>query len=523
MKTRPELLKAARNSASFDIIVIGGGATGAGVAVDAASRGLKVLLLEQHDFGKGTSSRSTKLIHGGLRYLKQGNIKLVQEALQERGRLVKNAPHLVGHLSFLIPLYHYYEGPFYGAGLKLYDALAGSLGLKPSKFLSKEEVLKKLPNVKQEGLKGGLLYYDGQFDDSRLLISLIHTASDLGAICLNYTKVIDFIKEDGRVAGVIAQDFCSDEQLRFEAKSVICAAGVFSDNVRGLSDESREPFIRPSQGIHLVIPKDFFQDHTALMIPKTEDGRVLFIVPWQNRLLLGTTDTEKEHIELEPIPLESEISFILEEAGKYLTTPPKREDVLSVFAGLRPLIAQKGKLSKSLSRDHVIEISPSALITIVGGKWTTYRKMAEDAVDCFFKLHNMEKIPSQTHHLKLHGYKEGVDPALDFSKYGSDDKLVLEIEEQMPFHQEQIHPKLPFSVAEVIFSCRFELAIKIEDFLARRSRALLIDAQSAIEAAPLVAQIMAKELGYDSNWVEKEIANFRKLAEIYSLNSPKRE
>lgn len=523
MNKRADLLKEAKNTTSFDVIVIGGGATGAGVAVDAASRGLKVLLLEQQDFGKGTSSRSTKLIHGGLRYLKQGNIKLVQEALQERGRLVKNAPHLVSHLSFLIPLYHYYEGPFYGAGLKLYDALAGSLGLKPSKFLNKEEVIKKLPLVKQEGLKGGLLYYDGQFDDTRLLMSLLLTACDLGAICLNYVKVIDFLKEDGKIAGVVAQDFITDDLIRFEAKSVINCAGVFADTVRKLNDETAKPFIRPSQGIHLVLPKEFSEDHTALMIPKTEDGRVLFIVPWQNRLLLGTTDTEKEHIELEPKALESEVAFILEEAGKYLIKPPKVTDVLSVFAGLRPLIAQDGKLSKALSRDHVIEISDTNLITIVGGKWTTYRKMAEDAIDCYFKTHHLPLIPSKTADLKLHGYKEGVDPRIDFSKYGSDDQLLLEIENEQPLHKEPIHPKLPFSIAEVIFSCRYEMAIRIEDFLSRRSRALLLDAKSSMEAAPLVAKIMAKELGHEIQWIEKEVANFRKLAEIYCLNSPKRE
>lgn len=523
MMNRNESLKKAINTQEFDLIVIGGGATGMGCAVDAASRGLKTLLLEQQDFGKGTSSRSTKLIHGGLRYLQQGNIKLVKEALKERGLLCQNAPHLVGHRKFVIPLYHYYEGPFYGAGLKLYDALAGSLGLESSEFLSKDRTIKAIPQIKQEGLKGGLVYYDGQFDDARLLITLAHTAEDLGAICLNYIQVIDLIKENGLVCGVIAINSSTGESLSFRSKGVINATGVFADGIRRVDFPESSLMMAPSQGVHLVLDSTFLNQDSALLVPKTEDGRVLFMVPWYDKVLVGTTDTLKEHIELEPKPLDFEIDFILSESAKYLTKPPKREDVLSVFTGLRPLVRQQSKASKALSRDHVIEVSSSNLITVVGGKWTTYRKMAEDTIDHSFKILNLDSIASRTEHLKLHGYLKTKDPKDPLSNYGTDLEIIKQIAKENSEFEKLIHPKLPYTQAEVVFAVRFEKALHLEDVLSRRLRALLLDAQSTIECAPLVCKIMMKELGLGLEWFEKELQNFKLVAKNYCLNSTKRE
>lgn len=518
---RRDLLKKAINTQEFDIIVIGGGATGLGCAVDAASRGLKVLLLEQQDFGKGSSSRSTKLIHGGLRYLQQGNIKLVKEALKERGLLMKNAPHLVAERKFLIPLYHLYEGPFYGIGLKIYDTLAFSHGLEPSYFLDKEKVLEMAPEIKKKGLRGGLVYSDGQFDDSRLLITLAHTAEDLGGICLNYIKVLDFIKEDALTKGVIAYDFITGQTHHFKAKIVVNATGVFSDAIRKQDDATASCMMAPSQGIHLVLPKKFLSKEKAVLIPKTKDGRVLFLVPWLDRVLAGTTDTLKEHIELEPKPLEEEIDFILGELGNYLETPATRSDVLSVFAGLRPLVKQKSKSSKAISRDHVIEVTASNLVTIVGGKWTTYRKMAEDTIDACSEVLDISWAPSKTEHIQLHGYQDPSGHPQPFLSYGTDSKLIQEIMKEDENLKEFIHPNLPYSKAEVVFAVRHEMAFHLEDILSRRTRSLLLDAKSTLAAAPEVARLMARELGLGAEWIDQELSAFRKLAENYCLISTK--
>ena len=335
---REELLKKARKESSFDVIIIGGGASGLGSAVDAATRGLKVLLVEQLDFGKGTSSKSTKLIHGGLRYLQQGNIKLVREALKERGLLTKNAPHLVSERRFLIPVYHWYELPFYGAGLKIYDFLSFSYSLKKTEILSKKEVIEAAPEIQKNGLKGGLVYSDGQFDDARLLITLARTAVNLGAICLNYMKVVKLVKENGQLHGLLAEDFFTKENIFFSGKVILNATGVFADGIRHQDDPEAHTMMAPSQGIHLVLPKSFLSKETAVLIPSTADGRVLFIVPWHDKVLLGTTDTFKKTIDLEPQYQEEEIEFLLKESAKYLDKPPTRKDILSVFSGLRPLI-----------------------------------------------------------------------------------------------------------------------------------------------------------------------------------------
>ncbi len=518
---RREMIEAAQRDEIFDMIIIGGGATGLGAAVDAASRGYKTVLFEQSDFAKGTSSRSTKLIHGGLRYLEQGNIKLVKEALHERGRLCKNAPHMVHHRSFLVPLYHYWEAPFYGIGLKVYDLLAGSLGIEKSKYLTKDQVIAQIPTIETHGLKGGVIYYDGQFDDARLAMTLAHTAADLGAFLVNYMKVIDLIKEDGLVKGVIVQDLETGTDIHIFGKVVINATGVFTDSVRYLDTPESALMITPSQGVHVVLPPEFLPSNHALLVPKTADGRVLFIVPWLNRILMGTTDTLKEFSELEPKALDEEIDFILEQGGKYLSKKPQREDILSVFAGLRPLVRQASKETKSISRDHSIVISPNQLISIAGGKWTTYRKMAEDVIDQAIITGNLKKIPCKTYELKLHGYMDSYSTLDPWSVYGTDQEIIKLIMEESPEYKEALSQALPYLAAEVIFATRYEMAIHIEDVLSRRTRALFLDAQAASDAAPFVARLMAKELGHGLKWCEAEVKNFRKLAQNYGLNSTK--
>lgn len=518
---REELLKEAIKIKSFDLIIIGGGATGVGACVDARSRGLNVLLLEQHDFGKGTSSKSTKLIHGGLRYLEQGNIKLVKEGLKERGLLMKNAPHLVKRKEFLIPVFSLFEKFFYWTGLKLYDFLAFSLSLGSSRILSKESTLSMMKNLNAKDLKGGVTYFDAQFDDCRLLITLVKTAFDLGGICLNYIKVIDLIKTDGLVKGVIAQDLLTMTIYEFSSDVVLNATGVFSDEIRLKSDPSLVPMIAPSQGIHLVLPKRFLEGQTALMIPKTSDGRVLFVIPWEGSVLIGTTDTLKEHFEYEPEPLDEEITFILNETKKYLAYPPEKKDILSIFSGLRPLIKKKDQKSKTISRDHVIEISSSKLVTITGGKWTTYRKMAEEAINICLEVANKPFRPSKTKELKIHGFLQPIDPFNPLNKYGTDQTILLNLYKEEPSLREQLHPHLPYTIGEIVFAIRYEMAKTIEDILARRTRALFIDAKAAIESSHEVGRILAKELGKTLFDMEGEIHQFSAMAKNYCLNSTK--
>ncbi len=494
---RPEILERARERKTpWDIIVIGGGATGVGCALDAASRGFDVLLLEQHDFGKGTSGRSTKLIHGGVRYLAQGNLSLVRESLKERAILLKNAPHVVHKQTFIVPCYSLWQKTFYGAGLKIYDLLAGRYSLGRSKTLSKAETLAHLPTVRSEALTGGILYYDGQFDDTRLLIDLVQTAYVHGAAVLNHAKVTSFEKDaDGKVYGCVFEDAESGESFDVKAKVVINAAGAFCDAVRSVSDAGAKPLITYSQGIHLVFDRSFLPSDAALMIPKTSDGRVLFAIPWHGCTLVGTTDTPIEKAELEPKAFEKEIDFILETTAGYLVNPPTHKDILSVFAGIRPLVkTSAAKNTAKLSRGHTIEIDPAGLLTITGGKWTTYRRMAEDAVDNAFKISGLERRASVTADLAIAGI-------------GSADS------------EEKLHPDLPYSEADIIRAVREEMARTVEDVLARRMRALFLNARAAIEMSEKVAKIMAEELGKDESWVERETAAFKDLAVSYSRPS----
>ena len=505
---------------AWDILVVGGGATGVGVAIDAAARGYDGLLLEQSDFGKGTSSRSTKLAHGGVRYLEQGNIGLVMEALKERGLLLQNAPHLVHDLAFVVPNYDWWEAPFYGLGLKLYELLAGKYGFGTSRILSREETLERLPTLKTEGLRGGAIYYDGQFDDARLLIHMVATAFEQGATLLNYVEVTGLTKDaQGFVDGVSARDVETGNEFSTAAKVVVNATGAFSDLLRLQAEPDAKPMIVPSQGIHLVFDASFLQGECAVMVPHTSDGRVLFAIPWHGHTLVGTTDTPIGAATLEPIAMEQEVDFILATAGQYLTKAPAREDVLSVFAGIRPLVHATGVASTAaLARDHVVHIDRSGLVTICGGKWTTYRHMAEDCVDQAATLAQLPDQPCVTHHLRIHGFQEAAQEFSSLAVYGSDAYEIRKLIETNPALNEPLHAALPYVKAEVIWATRHEMARTVEDMLARRTRALFLNARAALEIAPVVADLMASELGWDEDARTKQLNAFREVASNYVLH-----
>ena len=517
---RTEILARVREHREpWDMIIVGGGATGVGVAIDAATRGYDVLLLEQSDFGKGTSSRSTKLAHGGVRYLEQGDIGLVMEALKERGLLLQNAPHLVHDLAFVVPNYEWREAPFYGIGLKLYQLLAGKYGFGKSRLLSREETLERLPTINTEGLRGGAIYYDGQFDDARLLIHMVLTAHEHGAALLNYVEVTNLTKDmQGFVDGVIARDVETGEELRAAAKVVINATGAFTDNLRRKADPSAEPIIAASQGIHLVFKSDFLAADSAIMVPHTGDGRVLFAIPWHGHVLVGTTDTPVESVPLEPVALESEIEFILATAGQYLAKKPTRDDVLSVFAGIRPLVRSEGvRNTAALSRDHVIHIDSSGLVSVCGGKWTTYRRMAEDCVDQVATLAQLTEKPCVTRELNIHGFHPSPQDLGALEVYGSDAAEIRKLMEADPRLGEALHPELPYVKAEVIWAVRNEMARTVEDVLARRTRALFLNARAAIKMAEKVAELIREELEWDSEMKVSQVDGFRELGAKYLL------
>jgi glycerol-3-phosphate dehydrogenase len=512
---RSELLERLDDPRPWDILVIGGGATGLGAAVEAAARGYRTLLLERGDFASGTSSRSTKLIHGGVRYLRQGNLALVLESLHERGLLIRNAPHLVHRLAFVLPVYNWWEGPFYGAGLKFYDLLAGRSGLGPSRWLSRDETLERIPTVEPSGLRGGIVYQDGQFDDARLALSLARSVLDLGGAALNYLEVTGFLKTGGKVAGVTARDRESGREYRIAARAVVNAAGVFGDAVRQLDDAGAPPVLAPSQGAHLVLDRAFLPGKSAILIPRTPDGRVLFAIPWHGRVLIGTTDTPVAQTCAEPRPLPEEIDYLLAHAARYLSRDPTRQDVLSVFAGLRPLVRpQTRRQSAALSREHALFVSDSGLVSVAGGKWTTYRRMAEDAIDRAASVAGLEARASVTARLKLHGWRE--DPLPEpWGVYGADAEALQALAAEQPDGNERLHPNLPYRACEVIWAVRREFARTVEDVLARRTRALFLDAAASMEMAPRVAQLMATELGRDDSWQRQQVADFRALARGY--------
>jgi glycerol-3-phosphate dehydrogenase len=501
----------------WDFVIVGGGATGLGCAIDASSRGYRTLLVEQSDFAKGTSSRSTKLVHGGVRYLKQGNVSLVLEALKERGLLLKNAPHLVRDLPFVVPNYTWWEGPYYGIGLKMYDLLAGRSGFGRSKHLSKEETIERIPTIEPDGLDGGVIYYDGQFDDARMAINMAQTAAEQGGILLNYMQVTGILKDDDEVAGVRVVDQETGREYEVPAKAVINATGAFTDGLRKMDDPSAKPMIVLSQGVHIVLDRSFLTGDTAIMVPKTDDGRVLFAIPWHDRVLVGTTDTPIDEVSLEPRPLEEEIEFLLEHAARYLTRDPGPEDVLSTFAGIRPLVdvADEGDETAALSRDHTLHIAPSGLVTIAGGKWTTYRKMAEDTIDQAALIADLEDRDCVTKNLQLHGYHKNTEPFGALADYGSDAPELEALMRDDAVHAELLHPGHDVVAAQVVWAARNEAARTVEDVLARRTRMLLLDARASIDMAPRVAQLLAQELDRDEAWQRDQVDAYSQLARHY--------
>ena len=520
MNREQMLARLSRHSGPWDIVVIGGGATGAGIAVDAATRGYSVALLEQSDFGKGTSSRSTKLVHGGVRYLQQGNISLVREALRERMILLRNARHVVSSLPLIVPAYAQWERVFYGAGLTAYDLLAGRSGFGRSTVLSRRATLERLPELQPEGLRGGVLYYDGQFDDSRLLINLVQTAAEHGAMLLNYARVTGVSTTAGRVDGVVATDEETATELRLQARVVINATGAFADGVRMLATATVEPMIAPSQGAHLVLDRSFLPGPTALMIPRVGDGRVMFAIPWRGHTLLGTTDTPIPAPTLEPRPLREEVDFLLRTAARYLRRAPTAGDVRSVFAGIRPLI-RKGetRITAALARDHNIDVTPSGLITTTGGKWTTYRHMAEQTVDRAAEVGGLPSRPSVTVSLPVHGCDPNAERYGHLATYGSDAPALRQLAVEQPELARVLDPDLPAIGAEVVWAARGEMARTVEDVLARRLRALFLNARAAMRMAPEVARLLARELRQDETWQRLQVDHFNVVAARYLIDT----
>ncbi len=491
---RQDSLRQIQEQREWDLLVIGGGASGLGVALEAVSRGYRTLLVEQHDFSKGTSSRSTKLIHGGVRYLRQGNFTLVRDALRERGRLLRNAPHLVHALAFVVPVYRWRDFGLYGSGLKLYDLLAGNLSLGKSRILSRAETIQRLPSIMTRGLKGGVLYHDAQFDDSRLAICLARSITALGGVVANYVRVVSLMKTGRKTVGAVVKDVLSGAAYEVPARMTVNATGVFADQIRHLDDASEAPVVAASQGTHIVLDSSFLPASTALMVPKTEDGRVLFAIPWYNRLLIGTTDVPLKEVSLEPVPLAEELDFLLRHTALYLSQAPKASDILSLFAGIRPLVSSKQGPTSALSRDHQILVSASGLVSLVGGKWTTYRKMGEDTVNAVERAGKIERRRGgSTYDLRIQGADigNGNQPA------------------------EPLHPSLPYTRVEVLRGVNEEMACTVEDILARRTRVLFLDARAAMEMAPAVASIMAQELGCDGQWQQEQVKSFLEVAKNY--------
>jgi glycerol-3-phosphate dehydrogenase len=499
----------------WDMVIVGGGATGLGIAIDAANRGYKTLLLERYDFGKGTSTRSTKLVHGGVRYLEQGNITLVRDALRERGVLLKNASHLAQPQPFMVPAFSLWQKFYYGIGLKMYDLLAGKNNIRPSSVLNRDAAIKTAPDVNQDDLAGGITYFDAQFDDARLIVNMAQTASEQGATVLNYMEVREIQKENGRISHIEAIDQETNQSHTIRTKTLVNATGPFSDALRTLADPDCSKMIQPSQGAHVVLHRSFYSSDTALMIPKTKDGRVLFAIPWHDVLIAGTTDTPVTSPSSEPVALDEEIDFIMEHLGMYLKTAPQRSDILSIFVGLRPLVrAKEGAKTSAISRDHTIEVSPSGLITIAGGKWTTYRKMAEDTVNKAAKVGELPIAKCATAQLKIHGHTTAKNEGA-FHVYGTDAELIAQLINENPDLGQPMHPDLPICPAQVLWAVRNEMARSVEDVLSRRTRCLLINARASLEIAPQVASLIAPELNQNAEWEKQQTNAYTQLTQNY--------
>ena len=492
---RSSNIKLLNNNKKFDFIVIGGGASGLGCALDASSRGYSVILLEKFDFCKGTSSRSTKLIHGGVRYLEKGQISLVYEALKERDVLIKNAPHLVKQVGFLIPVYNYFLKFYYFFGLKIYDFISGNLSFEKSRTVNRESAIKLVPNVDKEKLKGGVVYFDGQFDDSRLGIDIALTSEINNAVLINYMSVESLIKVNGKIKGVIAHDSVNNNNFSINSDNVINATGVFSRSIMELDSNKLKTVIRPSQGVHLVVDKCFLNGNFGILVPKTSDGRVLFAVPWQDHVIIGTTDTVVDNPSFNPESTQEEINFILENIKNYLEVYPLKEDIKSVFVGLRPLVANNSSSkSKDLSRKHKIIVSESGMVSIIGGKWTTYRRMAENVIDLTLKKTKLPFVNSKTSDLKI---KNGLSD-IDFSKKSLSDDFFL-------------------SKEMIIHYVNNEMALNLDDIMSRRSRCLFLNIKESIRIAPMVVEIMSNELSKDKVWINEQLKSFYKLTNINKI------
>lgn len=508
---RDELICRLSTGCMWDVAVIGGGATGLGIALDAALRGHSVVLVEALDFAKGTSSRATKLLHGGVRYLAQGNVRLVYEALRERAVILANAPHLAQRLPFVIPAYRHWDRFLYGVGLTAYDVLAGARSLGKTQWLGAKETIRALPTLRREGLVGGIRYWDAQFDDARLALALARTAVQQGATVLNYCTATELLHDGGRVAGFVCKDQETDATYTVRARCVINATGVWADSMRRV-DAPRVPAafkerVQPSRGTHIVLDSSFLPSNEALMVPKTTDGRVLFAIPWQGKLLAGTTDVPAARPDVDPAATTDEVSFILRELGQYLDRQPTRHDVLSTWAGLRPLVRPDSDetSTQAISREHDILVSKTGLVTVTGGKWTTYRVIAQDALEACHDHGLLPKLADcQTQGLHLVGATDHV-PAGALARYGSEADLV----QTLPGADIEIAPGL--TEAMVRFAARHEFARTVEDILARRVRFLFLDARLAARCAPRVAEILREELSSDP-----ALNEFNQLATQYA-------
>ena len=517
MIERSEVLrKLGEQAKPWDVLVIGGGASGFGAAVEAAARGYRTLLIERFDFAKGTSSRSTKLVHGGVRYLEQLNVTLVLDALRERGHMLRNAPHLVHDLSFVVPAYSYLTLPYYGLGLKVYEGLSGRLSFGASKLLSREQTLAMLPGIASKGLRGGVLYHDGQFDDARYIVALLRTLQEVGGTAINYVEATGLLQQGGKTIGVRGQDSEGNSPLELQAKVVVNATGVFSEDILAMDGASRGSLLAMSQGTHFVLPHSFLSGRAALMVPKTGDGRVLFAIPWHGATLVGTTDEAVDRASAEPRSMHSERNFLFEHIDRYFGRRPKTEEILSVWSGLRPLVRKgNGKTSK-LSRDHTILISKTGVVTVTGGKWTTYRRMGQDTIDHAAVVAGLPKVASPTLDLKLHGWTDQVAAIAESERaYGTDLRAIQRLSAEDAALEKLLHPRLPYRCREVVWAARYEMARTVEDVLARRTRALFLDARAAIDAAPAVADLLAKELSRSKAWRDEDLQSFLTVAQGY--------
>ena len=513
---RSYMLDRATQLRPWDVIVVGGGCTGLATALDASARGYRTLLIERGDFTSGTSSRSTKLIHGGVRYLRKGQVGLVYRALRERHRLRANAPHLVRSLSLIVPAYRWWERPWYGAGLKLYDALAWRRNLGSSRLLGRRESRNHLSTLSTDGLRGGVLFHDGQFDDARLGWALIRTAATLGCVALNYAEAVGLVEARGKVKGVKVRDLVGGDEWIARGAVVINAAGPFADSLRRMDEPRLAPSVVLSRGVHIVVSSAFLPGHTALLVPSTDDGRILFAIPWHGHVLIGTTDVPVAEPSHEPTPGAAEVDYLIDHAGRYLTRPITRADILSVWAGLRGLMASgSGADTAALSRGHSVAVSRRGLVTVTGGKWTTCRKIAQDAVSMAADAGGLSRAVSVTARLPLHGYSTRRDVRYPWNVYGTDADAIREMEAADEPLSQLMHPSLPYRLSHAAWAARSEMAVRLDDVLARRTRALFLNARAATAAAPAVAEVMARELGHGNAWVEAQVRSFKELAKGY--------